>query len=608
MEDAKKELKAQQNDTEAQRTGPSRDDRPEAKSAPMDPGPLGGWIFWAILLGILAAMLYQQQWEAREELPSWAAFRTVVREDGLVEGSVILGNNRIESVLKTDFTLENVKEDTGEELPVYVAIDQQNRDFYLTRLEELDIAWRDETSEVMWPTLLLMFSPLLLLLVLGAWAVARTRKMAESGPAGMFGQFARSQHRVASKDSTTVTLDDVAGVEDAKAEVDELIDFLKHFQRFQDMGARPPRGVLLLGPPGCGKTLLARAIAGEAHVPFFSISGSDFMEMFVGVGASRVRDLFAQAKRSAPCIIFLDEIDSVGRKRGGELNVGGDHSEREQTLNAILSEMDGFEPSDQVMVIAATNRPDVLDPALTRRGRFDRPVTIPLPDVRGRHGILRIHAKQVRLGDDVDLEKLARSTRPGTRQDLCPAGKGSVQSGAEVSGSDDARRLRGADFRGGAKRRHLVRRGRRHQTRHRNGPQNGARMGHVGNAGLRPVRRRRPSSLPALLAGAFGSHRRRSRRGGATRRRRRLQRSGTDRPTTLGRRGRHCRSAAGERKSAGRRSPPVGARRNGQRNAARCSRRIMAAVFPGGRCNRSACWVRGSWFVVRGSWFVVRSS
>ncbi len=418
MEDAKKEQNEPRNDNDVQRNAPSQDNPPEAKLAPTSSGLPGGWILWAVLLGALAALFYHQQWDTREELPTWEVFRTVVREDGLVEESVVLRNNRIEAVLKPDFTFEKVKEDTGEELPVYVRIDEQNRDFYLARLEELGVAWRDETSEAIWPTLLLMWSPLLLLLLLGAWAVARTRKMAEAGPAGMFGQFARSKHRVASKESTNVTLDDVAGVDEAKAEVDELIDFLKHPQRFQALGARPPRGVLLQGPPGCGKTLLARAIAGEADVPFFSISGSDFMEMFVGVGASRVRDLFANAKRSAPCIIFLDEIDSVGRKRGGEMNVGGGHGEREQTLNAILSEMDGFEPSDQVIVIAATNRPDVLDPALTRRGRFDRPVTVPLPDVRGRKGILQIHAGQVRLGDDVDLEELARSTPMFSGADL----------------------------------------------------------------------------------------------------------------------------------------------------------------------------------------------
>ncbi len=417
MEDTNNEPKERPSASGVRRSKAPQDVSPEAKLAPTSSGLPKGCIFWALLLGALAALLYHQQWDAREELRSWEAFRTVVREEGLVAGSVVFRNNRIEAALKPEFTLENVKEDTEEELPVYVRIDEQNRDFYLARLEKLGVAWRDETSEAMWPTLLLMGSPLVLLLVLGAWAVTRARKMAEAGPAGMFGQFARSRHRVASKQGTNVTLDDVAGVDEAKAEVDELIDFLKRPQRFQALGARPPRGVLLQGPPGCGKTLLARAIAGEADVPFFSISGSDFMEMFVGVGASRVRDLFANAKRNAPCIIFLDEIDSVGRTRGDELT-GGGHSEREQTLNAILSEMDGFEPSDQVIVIAATNRPDVLDPALTRRGRFDRPVTVPLPDVRGRKGILQIHVEKVRLGDDVDLEELARSTPMSSGADL----------------------------------------------------------------------------------------------------------------------------------------------------------------------------------------------
>ncbi len=404
---------------EASRQGDGLQDGPgETKLAPTSSGPPRGWIVWLLLLGVFVAALLYQYRDDRQELPSWAAFRQIAQRDGFVEGSIVLHNNRIEAAMKPDFTFEDVKEETEEELTVQLPIDEQNREFYLTRLDELDIAWRDETSEVMWPTVLLMWSPLLLLLLLGAWAVARTQKMAEAGPAGMFGKFARSRHRVSSKGSTGVTLDDIAGVDEAKAEVNELIDFLKRPQRFEALGARPPRGVLLQGPPGCGKTLLARAIAGEADVPFFSISGSDFMEMFVGVGASRVRDLFANAKRNAPSIIFLDEIDSVGRKRGGEANIGGGHGEREQTLNAILSEMDGFEPSDQVIVIAATNRPDVLDPALTRRGRFDRPVTVPLPDVRGRKGILHIHAGRVRLGDDVDLEELARSTPMFSGADL----------------------------------------------------------------------------------------------------------------------------------------------------------------------------------------------
>src|SRR5690606_22232397 len=194
-----------------------------------------------------------------------------------------------------------------------------------------------------------------------------------------------------------------------KEEVVEIIEFLKNPKKFQRLGGRVPRGVLLEGRPGCGKTLLAKAIAGEADVPFFSISGSDFVEMFVGVGASRVRGLFKQAKDSSPCIIFLDEIDAVGRRRGGGFSTGG-HDEREQTLNAILVEMDGFESDDQVIVVAATNRSDVLDPALTRPGRFDRQVIVPLPDIKGRLDILRVHTKKVKLGPDVDLERIARGT------------------------------------------------------------------------------------------------------------------------------------------------------------------------------------------------------
>jgi cell division protease FtsH len=237
------------------------------------------------------------------------------------------------------------------------------------------------------------------------------------GPGGMLGNFGRSKHRVTSKEHTNVTFGDVAGIEEAKDEVTEIIEFLKNPKRFQRLGGRIPRGVLLVGDPGCGKTLLAKAIAGEAEVPFFSISGSDFVEMFVGVGASRVRDLFKQAKDNSPCIIFLDEIDAVGRRRGAGFSTGG-HDEREQTLNAILVEMDGFETSDQVIVVAATNRADVLDPALVRPGRFDRQVYVSLPDVKGRLEILRVHAKKIKLGPDVDLHRLARGTPMFSGADL----------------------------------------------------------------------------------------------------------------------------------------------------------------------------------------------
>jgi cell division protease FtsH len=230
-----------------------------------------------------------------------------------------------------------------------------------------------------------------------------------NGPTGVL-NFGRSRARVYGKERVSTTFEDVAGIEEAKQEVRELVEFLKNPGRFTKIGARIPRGVLLVGPPGCGKTLLAKAIAGEAGVPFFSISGSDFVEMFVGVGASRVRDLFKQARDSAPCIVFLDEIDAVGRRRGTGL--GGGHDEREQTLNQILVEMDGFDTDQGIIMLAATNRPDVLDPALLRPGRFDRQIVIDLPDLAGREAILKVHAKRVKLAPSVDLRVVARAT-PG---------------------------------------------------------------------------------------------------------------------------------------------------------------------------------------------------
>jgi cell division protease FtsH len=238
-----------------------------------------------------------------------------------------------------------------------------------------------------------------------------------NGAGGMLMSFGRSKHRLHGKDKPKVTFNDVAGVEEAKEEVAEIIEFLKNPKKFQRLGGRIPRGVLLVGPPGCGKTLLAKAIAGQADVPFFSISGSDFVEMFVGVGASRVRDLFKQAKENSPCIIFLDEVDAIGRKRGPGF-VGGGHDEREQTLNAILVEMDGFDTDDQVIVIAATNRADILDHALTRPGRFDRQIFIPLPDLKGRLEILQVHAKKVKLDTNANLERLARGTPMFSGADL----------------------------------------------------------------------------------------------------------------------------------------------------------------------------------------------
>ncbi len=246
-----------------------------------------------------------------------------------------------------------------------------------------------------------------MLLLIAVW-IFFMRQMQAGGSKAL--SFGKSRARLLTDSTVKVTFEDVAGVDEAKEELKEIIDFLKDPMRFQKLGGKIPKGVLLMGPPGTGKTLLAKAIAGEASVPFFSISGSDFVEMFVGVGASRVRDLFEQGKKNAPCIIFIDEIDAVGRHRGAGL--GGGHDEREQTLNQLLVEMDGFESNEGVILIAATNRPDVLDPALTRPGRFDRTVIVPNPDIKGREGILKVHAKAIVIGKDVDLEVVARGT-PG---------------------------------------------------------------------------------------------------------------------------------------------------------------------------------------------------
>jgi cell division protease FtsH len=261
-----------------------------------------------------------------------------------------------------------------------------------------------------WPALYYLLP---FLLIFGFW-IFMLRQMQSGGNKAL--SFGKSRAKLLSNQQKRVTFKDVAGVEEAKEELQEIIEFLKEPQKFQKLGGRIPKGVLMMGPPGTGKTLLARAIAGEANVPFFSISGSDFVEMFVGVGASRVRDLFEQGKKNAPCIIFIDEIDAVGRHRGAGL--GGGHDEREQTLNQLLVEMDGFESNDGVILIASTNRPDVLDPALLRPGRFDRRVVVSRPDVRGREGILKVHTRKIPLGEDVDISVIARGTPGFTGADL----------------------------------------------------------------------------------------------------------------------------------------------------------------------------------------------
>ena len=283
-------------------------------------------------------------------------------------------------------------------------------DKLLTMLQDKNVDFRyiPEEKPGLWSNI--FFTSLLpVLLLIGAWFYFLRMQNGGGGKGGAF-SFGKSRARLLDKDANRVTFADVAGCDEAKEEVQEIVDYLQAPNRYQSLGGRVPRGILLAGSPGTGKTLLAKAIAGEAGVPFFSISGSDFVEMFVGVGASRVRDMFEQAKKNAPCIIFIDEIDAVGRQRGAGL--GGGNDEREQTLNQLLVEMDGFESNQTVIVIAATNRPDVLDPALQRPGRFDRQVVVPLPDIRGREQILKVHAKRVPLDVSVDLVSLARGT-PG---------------------------------------------------------------------------------------------------------------------------------------------------------------------------------------------------
>jgi len=393
---------------------------PEKPNQPPPQGPqrpkmgrsLMGWVI-IIGLGLMLMMVLSQglQDSRREVAPSdfWK-----YAENGQLVGEVIIKDKRIEGENSTDVV--NLKKDEPRKFFVkynYAA----HRDFEERLKKALAgrVAYRFEPSS-WWEGLL----PQLLFLVvvfLAIWFLLFRRLGSAATGGGFLGSFGRSRHRVTTKERTKVTFDNVAGIDEAKDEVREIIAFLKNPQRFHRLGGRVPRGVLLVGEPGCGKTLLAKAIAGEADVPFFSISGSDFVEMFVGVGASRVRDLFKQAKESSPCIIFLDEIDAVGRRRGVGFG-GGGHDEREQTLNAILVEMDGFDTSDQVIVMAATNRMDVLDPALTRPGRFDRQIHVPLPDLQGRYEILKIYAGKVKCGPDVDLQRVARGTPMFSGADL----------------------------------------------------------------------------------------------------------------------------------------------------------------------------------------------
>jgi len=374
------------------------------------------WILVVAVLAVVWTVLMGGS-NRGEAIQTPQEFFVLAKEGYFEPASVVIEDDKLMATLSK--SLPGATERSGQKGGmVWVRIIPGNYDWVREQLTASGVKWQEQVGQSMFVQLLLTLAPGLLILLVLWFLIARgMRNAAGGGPGGMLGSFGKSRHRVTNKENVQITFADVAGVDEAKEEVGEIVEFLKNPKRFSKLGGRIPRGVLLSGQPGCGKTLLAKAIAGEADVPFFSISGSDFVEMFVGVGASRVRDLFKQAKENAPCIIFLDEIDAVGRRRGGGFSSGG-HDEREQTLNAILVEMDGFEANDQVIVIAATNRPDVLDPALTRPGRFDRQVAVPLPDLRGRRQILAVHARKVKIGADVDLERLARGTPMFSGADL----------------------------------------------------------------------------------------------------------------------------------------------------------------------------------------------
>lgn len=353
-------------------------------------------ILWMIIAGVLLTVFQNINQEPREEPINYSEFIREIR------------SGRVQRVEFAGINITGVRSDNTQFRSVMPLIgdDQLLNDLLENDVEVTEIGPEQRS---IWTDLLLSIFPILIIVALFLFFM---RQMQGGGAGGKGGpmSFGKSKAKLLGEDQIKVTFADVAGVDEAKADVQELVEFLREPDKFQRLGGKIPRGILMVGQPGTGKTLLAKAIAGEAKVPFFSISGSDFVEMFVGVGASRVRDMFEQAKKQAPCIIFIDEIDAVGRHRGAGL--GGGHDEREQTLNQLLVEMDGFEVNDGVIVVAATNRPDVLDPALLRPGRFDRQVVVGLPDIRGREQILKVHMRKVPIDDNVKAGVIARGT-PG---------------------------------------------------------------------------------------------------------------------------------------------------------------------------------------------------
>jgi cell division protease FtsH len=374
--------------------------------------PGGMWLVWTALLGGFLLLWYtSKKYEAQTENLTQSKFFQLVESNRIVKGTITYDpQSFLSEVTGTYYKAGEdgkvVKDASGKAVEIPYAAKIRLTDKMQDKLLPPDGKFEPHQPNPVLIGLFWQVLPFLILALLIWFFFIRQIKMAGKGALN----FGKSKARLLSKERNKTTFKDVAGVEEAIEEVSELVEFLKDPKKFQRLGGKIPKGVLMIGPPGTGKTLLAKAIAGEADASFFSISGSDFVEMFVGVGASRVRDMFDQARKNTPCLVFIDEIDAVGRSRGHGL--GGGNDEREQTLNALLVEMDGFDTTDGIIIIAATNRPDVLDPALLRPGRFDRQVTVNLPDVRGRESILKVHAKSVKLGSGVDLAVIARGT-PG---------------------------------------------------------------------------------------------------------------------------------------------------------------------------------------------------
>ncbi len=378
---------------------------------------------WLVIV-LMMIMLYNlfNPAQGLEQSKNYSQFLSMVENGEIVK--VTIQGNEIQAV-----------DASSTKYKVYIPNNDPELIKNLRSIKSLEIEVKPP-SDSPWFEIIISWLPMIILI--GVW-IFFMRQM-QGGGGGKAMSFGKSRAKLLSDEKGKVTFEDVAGIEEAKEELAEVVDFLREPKKYTRLGGRIPKGVLLVGSPGTGKTLLARAIAGEAEVPFFTISGSDFVEMFVGVGASRVRDLFAQAKKNAPCIIFIDEIDAVGRQRGAGL--GGGHDEREQTLNQLLVEMDGFESNEGVILISATNRPDVLDPALLRPGRFDRQVMVDLPDIKGREGIIKVHTKKTPIDDEVDVKNLAKGTPGFSGADL----ENMVNEAALLAAKRDQDKLRMADF------------------------------------------------------------------------------------------------------------------------------------------------------------------